>query len=492
MLQPKPCSNSSSKSSAMGKLWRVALTNAEIADRLDSLAGLLDITGSSPYAPRAYRRAAETIRETPASIPELVRTGRVRDLRGIGPGIEARLRELVETGRLAELDALEGEVSPELVGLGRLLGFGPQQAAEIGRALGVRTVDEFRAAAAEGRLGQVPGIGPKTEAKLLAALARGERPRPRRGLLLNRALALERGHRRGARRRDRGRPAALAGLERGVRGRVLRFEARAGAGAVRAAAADRLDRRAGEAAGDRGHGRGRSGRGRRRGAAALRDRAPAGDRVGRVRRGARAAPGRAGRGERLPRTRYSVLSAGVARGSVSRRAAGARLALGRPRRPARPHGLVGRQGDRAGDGRGGARARLRVPRDLRPHAERAGRAGPGRRRRAEASRGDRCGERAAGAVPDPARDRVRHPARRLARPSRRRAGRARLGAGERACRPAGATGRDHEADGRGDAASGCALPEPSDRADDQPPARERGRPGAGVRGRASRRAWRSR
>jgi len=138
----------------------VALTNAEIADQLESLAGLLDITGSSPYAPRAYRRAAETIRETPASIPELVRTGRVRDLRGIGPGIEARLRELVETGRLAELDALEGEVSPELVGLGRLLGFGPQRAAEIGRALGVRTVDEFRAAAAEGRLGEVPGIGP--------------------------------------------------------------------------------------------------------------------------------------------------------------------------------------------------------------------------------------------------------------------------------------------------------------------------------------------
>src|SRR6266576_5783205 len=190
MLQPKPCSNSSSKRSDTGKLWRVALTNAEIADRLESLAGLLDITGSSPYAPRAYRRAAETIRETPASIPELVRTGRVRDLRGIGPGIEARLRELVETGRLAELDALEGEVSPELVGLGRLLGFGPQRAAEIGRALGVRTVDEFRAAAAEGRLGEVPGIGPKTEAKLLAALEQGERPRPRRGLLLNRALAL--------------------------------------------------------------------------------------------------------------------------------------------------------------------------------------------------------------------------------------------------------------------------------------------------------------
>jgi DNA polymerase (family X) len=177
----------------MGKLWRVALTNAEIADRLESFASLLDLSGSSPYAPRAYRRAAETIRETPASVRELVRTGRVRELRGIGPGIEARLRELVETGRIAELDELEGEVSAELVGLGRMLGFGPQLAVEIGRSLGVRTVDEFRAAAAEGRLGQVPGIGPKTEAKLVAALARGERPRPRRGLLLNQARALSEG-----------------------------------------------------------------------------------------------------------------------------------------------------------------------------------------------------------------------------------------------------------------------------------------------------------
>jgi len=168
----------------------VALTNAEIADRLEALAALLDLSSSSPYASRAYRRAAETIRETQAPIPELVRNGRVRDLRGIGPGIEARLRELVETGRLAELEELEGEVSPELVALGRLVGIGPQVAVEIGRSLGVRTADEFRAAAAEGRLGQVPGIGPKTEAKILASLAHGERPRPRRGLLLNRALEL--------------------------------------------------------------------------------------------------------------------------------------------------------------------------------------------------------------------------------------------------------------------------------------------------------------
>jgi DNA polymerase (family 10) len=167
-----------------------SLGNAEIADRLETFASLLDLAGASYYTARAYRGAAELIRETKAQIADLVREGRVRELRGIGPGIEARLRELVETGRIAELDELESEVSPELVGLGRFLGLGPKRAVEMGRALGVRTVDEFRAAAAEGRLAGVPGIGPKTEAKLLAALEREQRPRPRRGMLLNRARAL--------------------------------------------------------------------------------------------------------------------------------------------------------------------------------------------------------------------------------------------------------------------------------------------------------------
>jgi DNA polymerase (family 10) len=47
-------------------------------------------------------------------VAALVRAGRARELRGIGPGIEARLRELVETGTIAELDVLRRTVSPEL------------------------------------------------------------------------------------------------------------------------------------------------------------------------------------------------------------------------------------------------------------------------------------------------------------------------------------------------------------------------------------------
>jgi DNA polymerase (family 10) len=164
--------------------------NRHIADRLDSFAALLELSEANPYTVRAYRRAAATIRAAALPVTELVKARRVRQLRGIGPGIEARLRELVETGDIVELAELERELAPDMVGLGRYLGLSAKRSIELARALGVRTAEEFRAAAAEGRLGTVPGIGPKTEARLLEALAGGNEPRPREGLLLNRAREL--------------------------------------------------------------------------------------------------------------------------------------------------------------------------------------------------------------------------------------------------------------------------------------------------------------
>jgi DNA polymerase (family X) len=164
--------------------------NVQIADRLDAFASLLELGDANPYTARAYRRAAETIRGAPASVAELVRSGRVRELRGIGPGIEARLRELVETGEIAELAELERELAPDLVGLGRYLGLSAKRSVDLARGLGVRTAEELREAAAAGRLRTVPGIGPKTEAQLLEALAREPDSRSRRGLLLRQAWEL--------------------------------------------------------------------------------------------------------------------------------------------------------------------------------------------------------------------------------------------------------------------------------------------------------------
>ena len=166
------------------------MDNQRIAERLEAFAGLLELADANPYSARAYRRAAETIRGAPAPVADLVRSGRVRDLRGIGSGIEGKLRELVETGGIAELAELERELAPDLIGLGRYLGLGAKRVLELARSLEVRTADELRDAALAGRLRSAPGIGAKTEARLLEGLARADEPRPRQGLRLNRARDL--------------------------------------------------------------------------------------------------------------------------------------------------------------------------------------------------------------------------------------------------------------------------------------------------------------
>ncbi len=163
------------------------MDNAHIADRLEALASLLELAEANPHSTRAYRRAADTVRATPADVATLVRSGQVRKLRGIGRSIEARLKELVQTGGIAELAELERELSPDLIGLGRYLGLGARRVVDIAHALNVRTADELREAIAAGRLQEAPGVGPTTEAKVRERLGT---PRPRHGLRLNKAWEL--------------------------------------------------------------------------------------------------------------------------------------------------------------------------------------------------------------------------------------------------------------------------------------------------------------
>jgi DNA polymerase (family 10) len=95
------------------------MDNADLADRLEAFAAVLGLGDANPHTLRAYRRAAEAVRHSEVAVAELVAAGRARELRGIGPKIDARLRELIATGEIAELAELERELRPDLVGLRR-------------------------------------------------------------------------------------------------------------------------------------------------------------------------------------------------------------------------------------------------------------------------------------------------------------------------------------------------------------------------------------
>src|SRR5436190_8912555 len=83
------------------------LSNAEIADRLASLAQLLSNQKENPYKVKAYQRAAAKVRTLPESIHELVREGSdLTGYAGIGEAISSAIREIVLTGTLGKLERL--------------------------------------------------------------------------------------------------------------------------------------------------------------------------------------------------------------------------------------------------------------------------------------------------------------------------------------------------------------------------------------------------
>lgn len=139
------------------------LGNDEIADRLEEIAGLLDAQRANPFRTRAYRTAAETVRGLTQPVSEILEAegleGLMR-LRGIGRSLGRSIEQLMHTGRLGLLERLRGENVAERV-FATVTGIGPELAARIHDELGIETLAELEAAAYDGRLAQVPGMGPK-------------------------------------------------------------------------------------------------------------------------------------------------------------------------------------------------------------------------------------------------------------------------------------------------------------------------------------------
>jgi DNA polymerase (family X) len=159
-----------------------------IARALREIGQRLSLTDASGHRARAYERAARIVLNLEEDLAALVDQGRLTTLQGIGPGLSKVITELQRTGRSALLDGLRDSMPAGALELSAVPGLSPARIDALHKALGIETVEALRDAARAGRLRGVPGFGPKTEEKILAAAER-ERARPV-GLLLHEALPL--------------------------------------------------------------------------------------------------------------------------------------------------------------------------------------------------------------------------------------------------------------------------------------------------------------
>jgi hypothetical protein len=156
-------------------------TNEAIAQRLENIAELLEAHHANPYRVRAYRLAAEALRQHNRPATEILETEGIEGLRrlpAIGESLARAIEQLVGTGKISLLEQLRGETAPRRV-LATVPGIGPVLAERIHEQLGITTLAELENAAYDGRLAEVPGFGRGRLLAIRESLAGRLRRRPR-------------------------------------------------------------------------------------------------------------------------------------------------------------------------------------------------------------------------------------------------------------------------------------------------------------------------
>ena len=145
-------------------------TNQELADIFETIANLLEIKGEVIYKILAYRKASDSLRDYGGNVYSVWQEGKLTDIPGIGKAISEKINELYRTGHLEFLDKLSAEVPPSLAELLEVPDLGPKKVALFWKELGITDLAGLEAAARSGELQNLPGMGQKSEAKILAGI----------------------------------------------------------------------------------------------------------------------------------------------------------------------------------------------------------------------------------------------------------------------------------------------------------------------------------
>ncbi len=145
-------------------------TNGELASLFADVAGYLALEGESIYRVIAYEKAATLFADHPLSIAEMAVRSELRALPGVGEAIEAKVLEYIATGKMAFLEQLRERYPEGLLAIMRMPGMGAKRARLVWKSAGVVDLRGLERACREGHIREIPGMGDRTEAKLLRAL----------------------------------------------------------------------------------------------------------------------------------------------------------------------------------------------------------------------------------------------------------------------------------------------------------------------------------
>ena len=142
----------------------------QVSTILEEIGTLLELKGENFFKSRAYERGGRTILSLSEDISDLVESGEVRKIEGIGSALADKITELVTTGKLEYYERLKASIPPGLVEMTAIPGFGPKKIKKVYDALDIKTITELEKACKEDGLKELEGFGKTTQRNILQGI----------------------------------------------------------------------------------------------------------------------------------------------------------------------------------------------------------------------------------------------------------------------------------------------------------------------------------
>lgn len=148
-----------------------ANSKAALIRALRDLGHLLGFDAEASFRSKACLRAAQNLELVEDDIDHLLASGELQRIPSLGPSITAWVAEFASTGHIRALDELYARFGRAAAEVALRTGLTADKLRLLHETIGLGSKEALLVAAKHGRVKDVPGFGPKSEAALVAQLA---------------------------------------------------------------------------------------------------------------------------------------------------------------------------------------------------------------------------------------------------------------------------------------------------------------------------------
>ena len=141
-----------------------------VAQVLEEIATLLELKNENVFKIRAYHNASRVLEGQTEDLKTLIETGKLEELKGIGPAISEKVHELFQKGKLKYYEELRKSFPKGILNLLEIPGLGPKRVKVLYDKLKIKSVEELEKACGENELLKLEGFGEKSQENILQGI----------------------------------------------------------------------------------------------------------------------------------------------------------------------------------------------------------------------------------------------------------------------------------------------------------------------------------